>query len=150
MSIDFTPARRSNKENDGDHDMDIRRTDRKTRSGRPTSLYVRVSPEAIRQWGVKDNDFVTGHFNDGIWEFRVCKEGQSGFSFRISGPTTKVRNVPEKWGGFRLSCTKAAADKTGVTAAKFFSLAEIRGGSAFFIEREDGVSFTPARGRRSA
>jgi hypothetical protein len=47
----------------------------------------------------------------------------------------------------RLSCTKSQADKAGVTAMKFFDLAEIKNGSAFFIEKEQGIGFYPVRRR---
>ena len=152
MSIDFTPARRPNPNGDSptDYDMSIHRTDRKTRSGRPTSLYLKISPATIKQWGIRDGALVTGHFNDGIWEARLCKEGETGFTFRLSGPGYKCRMAPPGWGIFRLSCTRQAADKVGVTSQKFFDLVEIKDGSAFFIEKEQGISFRPGRGRRSA
>jgi len=149
MSIDFTPARRPNNgDRPADYCMAIQRTDRKARVGRPTSLYLKVSPKTISSWGVKDGEMVTGHFNDGIWELRRCKPGEAGFSLRISGAfASKIRSAPTGWGRARLSCTKAAADKCGVTEMKFFDLVEVRDRSAFFIEAEQGVSFLPARNR---
>ena len=150
MSIDFVPARRSNGENSMGHDMAINRVDRKSRTGRPTSLYVKVSPEVIRLWGVRDLDFVTAHFDgEGIWELRVCRNGNSGFKFRICGPDSRIRTCPEGWGGLRLSCTKSVADKVGIDSRKFFELVDTKGASAFFIERHQGIEFRPARSRRA-
>jgi hypothetical protein len=149
MSIDFTPARRPNGgDRPVEYSMAIQRTDRKTRSGRPTSLYLKISPETIASWGVRDGEMVSAHFNEGIWEIRRCKDGEPGYSFRISGSfASKIRNAPAGWGSARLSGTKAMADKCGVTQMKFYDLVEVRDRSAFFIEADKGVSFLPARKR---
>jgi len=71
--------------------------------------------------------------------------GLEGYGLRISGPQFKTRMAPEGWALFRVSCTKAQADKAGITQPKFFDLAEVRNGSAFFIEQEKGINFRPAR-----
>lgn len=144
MSIDFTPARigGSNKRS-MDFDLSIQRTDRKARSGRPTSLYFTVSPAALIKWGATDEDQVTGHYDEGIWEVRIAKPEQTGYSLRISSKENNIRNCPEGWGRFRLSCTKAQAESVGIDRQRFFTLVEVVGTSAFFMEKEGGISFVP-------
>lgn len=142
MSIDFTPARTcKDVKRPVDYDLSVSRTDRKARSGRPTSLYFTVSPKALAQWGVKDGDQVTGHYDEGMWEIRISKPGQMGYTLRISGKENLIRTCPEGWGRFRLSCTKAKADSVGIDRGKFYLLVDATNYSAFFME--GGISFVP-------
>lgn len=144
MSIDFTPARvGGHNKRPMNFDLSIQRTDRKARSGRPTSLYFTVSPAALIKWGVTDEDQVTGHYDEGMWEVRIIKPGQIGYTLRISSKENNIRNCPEGWGRFRLSCTKAKADSVGIDRMKFFELVDARDGSAWFMEKDGGISFVP-------